>query len=132
MLLPACGSEDSPPNIEGDQPGECTDDADNDRDGLFDCRDPDCAGSAACSEATEPGDGVKDPSAPIRSSLFPDQSNRWAQGRIPPAKQPDSGEDVLGFGGLSAAAQATFANASPGGNPSSVSQSSTLVPVSCS
>ena len=71
-------------------------------------------------------------SAPIRSSLFPDQSNRWAQGRIPPAKQPDSGEDVLGFGGLSAAAQATFANASPGGNPSSVSQSSTLVPVSCS
>jgi hypothetical protein len=63
MLLPACGSEDSPPNIEGDQPGECTDDADNDRDGLFDCRDPDCAGSAACSEATEPGDGVKDPSS---------------------------------------------------------------------
>ena len=35
-------------DIEGDEPDECSDGADNDRDGLFDCGDPDCAGSAAC------------------------------------------------------------------------------------
>jgi hypothetical protein len=39
---------------EGRNPSECADDADNDGDGLFDCSDPDCAGSAAC---TEDGDG---------------------------------------------------------------------------
>ena len=31
--------------FEGDDAGECNDGADNDRDGLFDCDDPDCAGS---------------------------------------------------------------------------------------
>ena len=34
--------------FEGDQTGECEDGADNDRDGLFDCDDPNCAGSAVC------------------------------------------------------------------------------------
>ena len=29
--------------FEGDDAGECNDGADNDRDGLFDCDDPDCA-----------------------------------------------------------------------------------------
>ena len=32
----ACG----PRAIEGDDTGECSDEADNDRDGLFDCADP--------------------------------------------------------------------------------------------
>lgn len=49
LLFPAgCGTE-----REGDDAGECADDADNDRDGLFDCDDSDCAGAEACSE---PGD----------------------------------------------------------------------------
>lgn len=34
--------------FEGDEPGECTDGADNDQDGLFDCDDPNCAGSPDC------------------------------------------------------------------------------------
>lgn len=34
--------------FEGDQAGECSDGADNDRDGLFDCDDPNCAGSPSC------------------------------------------------------------------------------------
>ena len=34
--------------IEGDDPGECEDGADNDADGLFDCDDPDCAGAPVC------------------------------------------------------------------------------------
>ncbi len=36
-------------NIEGDLAGECSDGADNDQDGLYDCLDPDCALSTDCS-----------------------------------------------------------------------------------
>ncbi|MBN2716547.1 MAG: hypothetical protein JXX14_11890, partial [Deltaproteobacteria bacterium] len=45
-----CGDDSggAPADIEGDVAGECSDDADNDRDGLFDCYDPDCAGSSFC------------------------------------------------------------------------------------
>ncbi|MBI4951080.1 MAG: hypothetical protein HY908_03540 [Myxococcales bacterium] len=41
--LGACKSD-----IEGDVAGECSDGADNDRDGAFDCDDSDCAGAPAC------------------------------------------------------------------------------------
>ena len=34
--------------FEGDEPGECSDQADNDRDGLFDCDDPNCYGAENC------------------------------------------------------------------------------------
>ena len=34
--------------FEGDDVGECNDGADNDRDGLFDCDDPNCAGAPVC------------------------------------------------------------------------------------
>jgi len=34
--------------IEGQNVGECTDGADNDEDGLFDCVDPDCIPAPAC------------------------------------------------------------------------------------
>ena len=35
-------------DYEGDEAGECSDEADNDKDGLFDCDDDTCAGSPAC------------------------------------------------------------------------------------
>ena len=41
--------------IEGDEPGECNDGADNDADGLFDCDDDNCAGAPVCQ-----GDGDDD------------------------------------------------------------------------
>lgn len=44
-LLLACAA-----NIEGANPGECTDGADNDQDGYFDCGDNDCWGSPDCAE----------------------------------------------------------------------------------
>jgi len=47
-------------SFEGDEPGECADDADNDRDGLFDCDDPDCAGAEACGEAGDDDVGDDD------------------------------------------------------------------------
>ena len=34
--------------FEGDNIGECSDGADNDGDGLFDCDDPNCAGDSVC------------------------------------------------------------------------------------
>jgi hypothetical protein len=41
--------------------GECSDRADNDRDGLYDCADPDCAGSPDCAEGADTGNLPEDP-----------------------------------------------------------------------
>lgn len=56
----ATGSGDAA--LEGDDAGECSDSADNDRDGLFDCDDTDCTGSSDCSleDVDSDGDGVLD------------------------------------------------------------------------
>lgn len=47
-------------DIEGDTPGECTDGADNDADGYFDCEDNDCWGSPDCEESDTVTDGTDD------------------------------------------------------------------------
>jgi len=58
LFLSACNGshpnpdDTSPALFEGDNPGECSDGADNDRDGLFDCDDDGCAGSPDCSAGT--------------------------------------------------------------------------------
>ncbi|MBO85270.1 MAG: hypothetical protein CL927_07920 [Deltaproteobacteria bacterium] len=50
-----------PTSYEGDDPGECSDAADNDRNGLYDCDDPGCAGSPDCDgSATEASDADGD------------------------------------------------------------------------
>ena len=46
--------------IEGDDAGECSDEADNDRDGLFDCDDDDCHDSPACDGADGDADSDSD------------------------------------------------------------------------
>ncbi len=46
VLVFACTT--ASPVYEADAPGECSDRADNDLDGLFDCDDPDCFGSPDC------------------------------------------------------------------------------------
>jgi hypothetical protein len=43
-MASSCG----PAPFEGDNPGECADGADNDRDGRFDCGDEGCTGAPAC------------------------------------------------------------------------------------
>lgn len=51
LFTASCGDpsmDDTPTAFEGDAAGECVDAADNDRDGLFDCNDDDCAGSPDC------------------------------------------------------------------------------------
>ena len=49
--FPGVGLDD----YEGDGPGECTDKADNDQDGKFDCDDDGCAGSPDCRTQTATG-----------------------------------------------------------------------------
>ena len=52
LLLCTCKS--APPSLEGDDAGECSDRADNDVDGLFDCDDPDCLGAPDCASDVYP------------------------------------------------------------------------------
>jgi hypothetical protein len=73
------------PEAEGDEPGECSDDADNDADGLFDCDDPDCAGAAACApddDDTAPDDDDSavddDDTAPDDDDTAPDDDDSAA------------------------------------------------------
>jgi hypothetical protein len=54
--LGRCGEE----AVEGQNAGECSDGADNDGDGDFDCDDADCAGSPDCDEGTQDTDGGGD------------------------------------------------------------------------
>ena len=54
MLIYVSCAEKS--RVEGTEAGDCSDDADNDADGLFDCNDDGCKGSQACSENTDSGD----------------------------------------------------------------------------
>jgi len=56
------GSDDDDAGIpyEGDDPGECTDGADNDQDGLFDCDDPNCWGSPDCAGTGDDDDTGSD------------------------------------------------------------------------
>ncbi|MCO4746442.1 MAG: hypothetical protein KC912_16715 [Proteobacteria bacterium] len=56
LCLVGCPKPSPYPETEGTLPGECTDDADNDADGLFDCNDPDCFGAAACQPPPESTD----------------------------------------------------------------------------
>jgi hypothetical protein len=62
---------DDAPRYEGDDPGECSDGADNDQDGLFDCDDDDCAGSPDCDgvDTDEPDDTGADDTGEVPSDL---------------------------------------------------------------
>jgi hypothetical protein len=53
-------SDSGTDEFEGDSPGECTDGADNDRDGLFDCDDTDCAAAPECSDVDPADEGPSD------------------------------------------------------------------------
>ena len=58
LLATGClGSDNDSENdvvlYEGDEPGECSDGADNDKDGLFDCDDDQCSGAPVCKSTEE-------------------------------------------------------------------------------
>ena len=56
----ACLPERPALDQEGLEAGECSDEADNDADGLYDCDDPDCHASPACSESDVDADADAD------------------------------------------------------------------------
>ncbi len=58
--LAGCGV---PQEEEGDEAGECSDAADNDVDGLFDCDDEGCANAPACAGDDDDSAGDDDDSA---------------------------------------------------------------------
>lgn len=91
-LLPAaCSPPTATAEFEGDAPGECGDDADNDRDGRFDCDDPGCIGSAACGD----GGGLPETDALAR---MPDGQVRDARNDASPGVRDaaflDAGADA--------------------------------------
>jgi hypothetical protein len=61
LICAGCGGEGAGDSrgtrIEGTEPGDCEDGADNDADGLFDCADPGCAASPVCAGGGAGGDG---------------------------------------------------------------------------
>ena len=67
FISPACifGGQEA----EGDDPNECSDDADNDQDGLFDCDDPDCDGSGACDTTDVIDDDSDDTDTDVATGL---------------------------------------------------------------
>lgn len=61
----------SEPRLEGSEPGDCDDDADNDMDGLFDCDDDGCAGSDLCDEGDSGHTGGSDDTAEPQDTAEP-------------------------------------------------------------
>jgi hypothetical protein len=59
LALGACGDGDDAA-YEGDEPGECDDNADNDRDGSIDCDDDGCAASPICQDGDADADADAD------------------------------------------------------------------------
>ena len=65
---------------EGDDPGECSDGADQDRDELFDCEDDGCADAPECSDDTGGSGGSGSALATLPSAAFvdtPSSSSAW-------------------------------------------------------
>ncbi len=62
-------------SIEGANPGECSDGADNDEDGDYDCDDPDCIGSPDCQEE---GDTDTDSDADSDTDADGDTDTGWS------------------------------------------------------
>ena len=58
LVVIAAGCSKSGVRFEGDSAGECSDGADNDQNGLFDCDDPNCSNSPDCDPTPGPGTGA--------------------------------------------------------------------------
>jgi hypothetical protein len=80
------------PDREGDDPGECSDGADNDDDNLFDCDDPDCIGFPEC-------DPNQPPTAPVVevTPANPLTTNGIACTMTTPAEDPEDDALVYTF-----------------------------------
>jgi hypothetical protein len=74
--LVSCGDDKAEEEeYEGDEAGECTDDADKYRDGLVDCDDDGCSGTAPCSESDADTDADTDTDTDTGSSVTDDDGD---------------------------------------------------------
>lgn len=71
LSLVACKA-DPVPAAEDPELGQCSDDADNDADGLFDCRDPDCVTAEICQ--VQPGDDTATTPGPLTEAAYLSQA----------------------------------------------------------
>ncbi len=71
----AAPDDDDTGEFEGDQPGECSDGADNDQDGLFDCDDPNCFGAPNCQGDDDDAAPDDDDTAPDDDDTAPDDDD---------------------------------------------------------
>ena len=62
-VLLALGLTGCTEDIEGNEPGECSDGADNDSDGYFDCNDSSCYGAPDCVDGGDDDDAADDDDA---------------------------------------------------------------------
>lgn len=88
LALSGCGGD---PLVEGQSPGDCTDGADNDADGAFDCEDDGCAGAPDCDADTSGGPGNEAPGAAtiaVSPALPTDGDDLTCEVRTP-AADPD-------------------------------------------
>lgn len=84
-FLVSFACSDQGERIEGAQPGDCTDGADNDADGKFDCKDDGCSGSSDCEETKEKSSSAKSSSKQVSgkslyTSLNPDDCQMSEEG----------------------------------------------------
>ncbi len=78
LLLTACptrSSDEPDEEFEGDEPGECSDGADNDRDGFYDCDDQDCWSSPDCTGDDDDSTGDDDDVQPDDDDAQPDDDD---------------------------------------------------------
>jgi hypothetical protein len=79
-------------DYEGDNIGECLDGADNDRDGLYDCDDPDCHGSPDCNQETDDTGSFKEDTGAFEEDTGSFEEDTGGD------ETPDEGSDLDGDG----------------------------------
>ena len=76
LFLLSCGNSEENERLEGAEPGDCTDLADNDMDGSFDCDDDGCTNSPECVETV-------DPTTEPTTEPSEEPSNEYFQNKVP-------------------------------------------------
>ena len=87
ILFFACGNNEEnvafkqrTERVEGSEPGDCSDGADNDTDGLWDCNDDSCSGAPECNETDEPSTEPSSETSTEPSEEAQDERNEEPEG----------------------------------------------------
>ena len=104
LLIPIAANAQN--DYEGDEAGECTDGADNDRDGKFDCEDDGCSGSPDCRNTETRGGAPAPPQRAVSNEgyVFPadHQLSEFNRRRLGFSTTDDRKTVAWGVGGFTA------------------------------